>query len=151
MQPPVEPFLPPLAGKRLVIVSGFGQRQVPNAVGKIELHEGIDYRVTPGASVRASRSGKILFAGFSTAYVSRKDKKDKHRFVIVRHEDGMSSRYVHLNTLSVQHGQAVKAGAVLGTAAPSDEGKEPVLHFEIRNAVGKALDPEEVFHEASPQ
>lgn len=143
--PPPEPFIPPVGGTKLAaILSGFGPREVPGTPGKNEIHEGIDYGVTPGASIRASRSGKVLFAGFSTAYVSRKLKTEKHRLVIVRHVDGMSSRYVHLNSLLVKPMQAVSTTTVLGTAAESDEWKAPVLHFEIRDAAGKPLDPEEI-------
>ena len=94
-----------------------------------------------GSNVRASRSGKVLFAGYSTAYVTRADKKDKNHLVIVRHADGKSTRYVHLDRLSVRPGLDVKAGDILGTSSDSDEWTVPVLHFEIREATGQAVDP----------
>lgn len=143
--PPAEPFVSPLGAKKAAILSGFGPRHAPGVTDKTEAHEGIDYRVAPGTAVRAARSGKVLFAGFSTAYTSRIDKKDKHRLVIVRHADGTSSRYVHLKSILVKPQQPVQAGTTLGTASESDEWTEPVLHFEIRDAVGRALDPEDVF------
>src|SRR3954468_19434097 len=59
---PVEPFVSPLGAKKGTIVSGFGKREVPGQAGKIELHDGIDFSVTPGIGVRAARSGKVLFA-----------------------------------------------------------------------------------------
>jgi murein DD-endopeptidase MepM/ murein hydrolase activator NlpD len=83
----------------------------------------------------------VLFAGYSTAYVSRKNKKEKNHLVIVHHTDGKSSRYVHLDRLRVKPGTEVSPGDVLGTASASDEWTEPVLHFEIRDASGKAVDP----------
>ena len=78
------------------------------------MHEGIDYSAPPGTVVRAARSGKVIFAGFSKMYVSRADKKDQSRFVIIRHADGQSSRYVHLAGLRVRPGQDVKPGRSSG-------------------------------------
>lgn len=142
--PIVEPYLWPIArkvnNKKVAIVSGFGQREVPEST-LMELHEGVDFAVPPDTAVHASRPGKVLFAGFSTAYVSRVDKKDKSRLLIIRHGDGSSTRYVHLDRLRVTPGQQVVAGQVVGSTGDSDEWTQPVLHFEIRDPVGKALDP----------
>jgi murein DD-endopeptidase MepM/ murein hydrolase activator NlpD len=134
-----EPFLSPITGKTR-IVSGFGPRAVPDKEIK-EPHEGIDYAVSPGSSVRASRSGAILFAGSSKMYTSRANKKEQSRLIIMRHADGMSTRYVHLGQIKVRPKDEVIAGDVIAVTAESDEWKEPVFHFEIRAANGKALDP----------
>jgi murein DD-endopeptidase MepM/ murein hydrolase activator NlpD len=145
-----EPFVWPVSkiigGHHVKIVSKFGHRKAPDTQLD-EVHEGIDFAVPADSNIRAARSGKVLFAGYSSAYVSRKDKTDKNHLVIVRHADGKSSRYVHLNLLRVRPGQEVKAGDLLGTSSESDEWDEPVVHFEIREANGKALDPMKFFAE----
>ena len=141
-----------IAGHHVKIVSKFGRRKIPSVTGSTapvtaagvvadELHEGIDFAVPPESNVKAARDGKVLFAGYSTAYVSRADKKDKNHLVIVRHADGTSTRYVHLDRLRVRPGLDVKAGDVLGTSSESDEWSVPVVHFEIREANGQAVDP----------
>ena len=118
-----EPFLCPLAIKDADIVSPFGKRDVlavstttvsETAGTKQEMHEGIDYGSAPGSEVRAARSGKVIFAGFSKMYVSRANKNDPSRLVIIRHADGQSSRYVHLDGFRVRPGQDVQAGQVIG-------------------------------------
>jgi len=153
-----EPFVPPLTTVKLKIVSGFGKRTVPASLLPAnpapalasEIHEGIDYAVAPGTPVRAARAGKVLFAGFSKFYASRKDKKDQSRFIIVRHADGQTTRYVHLATLRVRPMQEVAAGDILGTAASSDEWTVPVVHFEIRNAAGTAVNPAPLLEPVKP-
>ena len=150
----VEPFVWPVPlsvnGKKTKIVSRFGRRKLPgvavsstSATGLMadEPHEGIDFSVPIDATIKAARSGRVLFAGYSTSYVTRKNKKEKNHLVIIRHSDGKSSRYVHLERLRVKPGSDVKAGDPIGTASASDEWTEPVLHFEIRDASGKAVDP----------
>lgn len=150
---PEEPFVCPLRSKDRDIVSPFGKRNVvipstASAAGaihsKAEMHEGVDYSVNPGTEVRAARSGKVLFAGFSKSYVSRMNKNDQHRLVIIRHADGESSRYVHLSGLRVRPGQDVKSGQVLGVVTESDEWVAPVFHFEIRTVGGRPINPETV-------
>ncbi len=141
---PAEPFVFPLSGHKLKMVSGFGARKLPpNAAGvvKTERHEGVDWAVPPGTKILAARSGKVLFAGFSKMYASRSDKTDQSRMIIVLHQDGKSTRYVHLNTLRVRPGEQVLAGDVLSTTAESDEWTVPVLHFEIREPNGRAVNP----------
>ncbi len=153
-----EPFVNPFGTKKPKIVSGFGKRDVPKTLlapgttGQMlkEVHEGVDYRALAGSAVRAARSGKVIFAGFSKMYVSRQDKTDQHRLVIIRHSDGTSTRYVHLSALRVKPGQDVQSGQVLGMLAESDEWTEPVLHFEIRDIRGQAMDPAKIFAESNP-
>ena len=150
VQVSTEPFVWPvskiIAGHHVKIVSKFGNRKAPDTQLE-EMHKGVDFAVPEESSIRAARSGKVLFAGFSGEYVSRRDKTDKNHLVIVVHSDGKSSRYVHLNSLRVRPGQVVKAGDLLGTSADSDEWDVPVVHFEIREANGKILDPMKYFEE----
>jgi murein DD-endopeptidase MepM/ murein hydrolase activator NlpD len=144
-----EAFVSPLGAGKGKIVSRFGKRQVPglNDPTKTEMHEGVDMPLLPGDPIKAARSGKVLFAGFSKAYVSRADKTDQAHLIIIRHADGKSSRYVHLNALRVRPGAAVTSGQVIGTGSESDECTVPVLHFEIRDPAGKPMDPEKLLTE----
>jgi len=135
-----EPFVNPFGTKKPKIVSGFGKRTIPNQPLP-EAHDGVDYAAPVGAVVRAASSGKVLFAGFAKMYASRDDKTDQSRFVIIRHPDGRSSRYVHLSGLKIKPGQEVKTGQPIGVLAESDEWTEPVLHFEIRNVQGQPVNP----------
>ena len=153
-----EPFLNPFGTKKPKIVSGYGKRDVPPSLVPVttgpvlplqEMHEGVDYRAFPGSAVKAARSGKVIFAGFSKTYASRADKTDQQRLVIVRHSDGLSSRYVHLSVLRVKPGQEVQCGQVLGILDESDEWTEPVLHFEIRDIRGQPLDPAKLITEVA--
>jgi len=117
-----EPFICPLADPEADIVSPFGPRDVlvssaavaEAAPAKTEMHEGIDYGVGPGTEVRAARSGKVIFAGFSKMYASRTKKNEQSRLVIIRHADGQSSRYVHLGGFRVRPGRISGPGRFSG-------------------------------------
>jgi len=140
LQPVVEPYVCPLGEGKCKSVSRFGTRAMTGKPEK-EKHTGVDLSVRPGQLVRAARSGKVIFAGFSKEYVSRANKKEQHRLVIIRHVDGESTRYVHLGDLRVQPMKDIQAGDPVGAASASDEVGEPVLHFEVRGANGAPMDP----------
>lgn len=144
-----ESFAPPVGTGRNKIVSRFGKRPAPLDSAKTEMHEGVDFAVRSGDSVKASRSGKVLFAGFSKAYVSRSDKTEQARLIIIRHSDGTSARYVHLNAIRVRPAQEVVSGHVIGTACESDEEAEPVVHFEIRDPAGMPMNPEKLLDDSN--
>ncbi len=64
-------------------------------------------------------------------------------YVMVTHSDGSSALYGHLKTGSVvvSVGQKVSPGQVLGVIGSSGCSLSPHLHFELRSANGKIVDP----------
>lgn len=66
-------------------------------------------------------------------------------YIIIRHDNGILSRYLHLktNSIVVEHGQKVKAGEPIGlTGATGNVGSQPHLHFDAvtgRSSSNKTL------------
>lgn len=76
-----------------------------------------------GARVYAAAAGEIVYA----------DANYPGRVVIVQHADGLYSMYGHLDPqLSVQVGQRVARGDLIGTVGRGTERAAGHLHFEIR-------------------
>ncbi len=134
-------YVKPLDGN-FRISSGFGPRRAPTA-GASTFHRGVDFAAPTGTPVRAVKSGRISVSqhqmsnGRSTGYGN---------WVEVKHDDGTSSRYAHLNSRDVQVGARVEAGQVLGTVGNTGTSTGAHLHFEIRNAQGEAVDPQKVMN-----
>jgi murein DD-endopeptidase MepM/ murein hydrolase activator NlpD len=63
--------------------------------------------------------------------------------VQVRHADGLRAVYGHLRkgSVAVSVGQQVAAGAVLGVVGSSGCSTAPHLHFELRDAANRVVDP----------
>ncbi|HEY8525128.1 MAG TPA: peptidoglycan DD-metalloendopeptidase family protein [Acidimicrobiales bacterium] len=78
-------------------------------------NRGLEYDTEPGAPVRASAAGTVVFAGPVAG----------SRHVTVRHADGVRTSYSYLATISVALGQRVEQGDRLGTAGER-------LHFGAR-------------------
>lgn len=107
-------FIWPVVGE---ISSPFGMRW-----GR--LHSGIDIAADAGTSVKASRSGRIVFAGWRGGY---------GKAVIIEHDQGYSTLYGHLSNYLVETGQVVVAGETIARVGSTGNSTGPHLHFEIRN------------------
>lgn len=92
-------------------------------------HQGIDISIEPknNVQVRAAADGKIIRVGPLNSYGN---------IVMIQHTiDGkrMDTNYAHLASWSVQVGQTVKQGEVIGIMGSTGASTGPHLHFEIHN------------------
>ena len=119
----------PVAG---VMTSGFGPRRHP-ILGKVLMHEGVDWAAPVGTPVRAAFAGKISYAG---------DKGTFGNFVQIEHPNGRATGYAHMNGLAagIKVGVTVQAGDVIGYVGTTGRSTGPHLHFELY-AGGKPIDP----------
>ncbi len=98
------------------ISSGYGWRSG-------SFHQGIDIAVPYSRSIYASRSGKVIFAGWRGGYGNA---------VIISHGDGITTLYGHVSKLLVSYGQWVDAGQVIARVGSTGNSTGPHVHFEIR-------------------
>lgn len=86
-------------------------------------HNGIDLANDVGTTIKAARSGRVVYAGWYSGYGYS---------VVIEHDQGYSTLYGHLNDYSVQKGQYVKGGQTIAYMGNSGNSTGPHLHFEIR-------------------
>lgn len=115
------------------VSSEFGWRTDP-IDGRHKFHAGTDLRLAYGQDVRAAAAGSVTFAGEQGGYGTT---------VVVRHRDGLETRYAHLSSLDVLMGDAVEAGQVIARSGNTGRATGPHLHFEVRQN-GRPVDPEAV-------
>ena len=63
------------------------------------------------------------------------------QLVELRHTDGTTTRYAHLDRIDVTLGQRLERGELLGTVGSTGQSTGPHLHFEVRQN-GQPIDPE---------
>lgn len=94
-------------------------------------HQGHDWAVNTGTEVMAALGGVVEKAYFSESYGYN---------ILIRHEDGLETRYAHLSKLNVIKGQRVEQKDVIGFSGTTGASTGPHLHFEvIKN--GKRVNP----------
>ena len=113
-------YIWPTNATRLVS-SPYGWRNCPYH-GR-EFHNGSDIAASWGTAVLAANSGTVIQAGWNGGYGIS---------VYVDCGDGMVIRYGHLSETSVEVGQTVAQGDLLGLSGNTGNSTGPHLHFEMR-------------------
>jgi murein DD-endopeptidase MepM/ murein hydrolase activator NlpD len=95
------------------------------------MHYGQDIAARYGSPVKAARSGVVIADGWYGGY---------GKYIDVRHEGGIVTRYAHLSAANVRVGQGVNRGQLIGKIGTSGWATGPHLHFEVR-VNGRPVDP----------
>jgi len=85
-------------------------------------HRGVDYAAPTGTPVYAAGHGKVIKSGFTPS---------NGNYVFIQHGDAYTTRYLHLNKISVKTGQKVKQRQVIGTVGSTGYATGPHLHYEF--------------------
>jgi len=113
------------------ITSGFGYRA---QFGR--LHKGVDFAMSKGDTVKVPLAGRIDRVDFESGGYGH--------FIVVKHDNGMETRYAHLSSTLVREGEYVSTGQPIALSGNTGNSTGPHLHFETRY-MGAAVDPMSVF------
>lgn len=95
------------------------------------MHYGQDIAARYGSPIKAARSGVVVANGWYGGY---------GRYIDIKHENGVVTRYAHLSGSSVRNGQGVSRGQQIGKMGTSGWATGSHLHFEVR-VNGRPVDP----------
>lgn len=118
-----------------------GDYPITQNFGKTEYnpnHTGIDYGCPLNTPILATEDGTVFYSGWRDGGYGN--------CVFIKHPDGNTSIYEHLTKTAVTVGQSVKKGQVIGYSGSTGNSTGPHLHFEIRNADGKPINPMTLLH-----
>lgn len=101
------------------ISSYYGYRKNPNT-GNEELHRGVDIAVPTGTTVYAAHDGTVTTATYDSYYGN---------YVVIE-KDGYTTKYAHMDRLSVSAGQSITKGTVIGTTGNTGSSTGSHLHIE---------------------
>ncbi|MBO5040578.1 MAG: M23 family metallopeptidase [Clostridia bacterium] len=104
------------------IRSGFGINIILEKAGITYSHEGVNYYVKEGDSVKACLPGKVVYVGETTL---------SGRTVIIEHGGGLKSLYAHMSSTNVTVGQEIGKGTVLGIVGSTGFCTGTTLHFGL--------------------
>jgi hypothetical protein len=115
------------------LTSGFGYREHP-LTGTVRFHSGEDFGVGEGTPILAADCGQVVFAADDGGYGNT---------VVIKHPNGLHTRYAHQSQILVKSGQGIGRGQPLGKVGTTGLSTGPHLHFEVRQGqpYGEPLDP----------
>lgn len=103
-------------------------------------HTGVDYALPQFSAVYAAAGGRVKTINI--------DADGYGLFVVLDHGSGLETWYAHLEYVSAQAGQAVRAGELIARSGSSGNSTGPHLHFGVRqagqekNGFGGFVDPQ---------
>lgn len=107
---------------------------------------GVDFGMPINSEVAAVRPGKVIHAWSGGSQLPRGCKEayaNNANYVVIDHNDGKSSIYLHLNAANVKAGDLVKQGQIIGLSGDtgytcnSTGGRGPHLHFGFQNTTSR--------------
>lgn len=117
----------PVSGK---VIRGFGM--VIDPIDNMErFHSGIDIAAPVGSPVNAVMAGKVIRYG---------DSPSLGKYILIEHSPGKFTLYGQLARATVNEGQSVEAGQVIGEVGTRGDIAGSGLHFEMREN-NKLIDP----------
>lgn len=85
-------------------------------------HRAIDIDGSTGDPIYAAAGGTVTFAGTSGGY---------GKCILIKHSNGLTTRYAHLSSISVSSGDKVSSGEVIGRLGSTGRSTGSHLHFEV--------------------
>ena len=112
-------------------------------------HTGVDLGATNDRKVFANADGTVeqIQTGIPNAKGST-GMRSYGNMILIKHPNGMKTRYAHLQTVLVSKGQKVKAGQQIGVQGNTGNSYGVHLHYEVYNSNGTRTNPEPYIEKA---
>lgn len=109
--------------------TAFAQSGAYNGKG----HNGVDFGSPTGTKVVSALAGTVVETGDTDAVTGC---LSYGKWVLVRHQNGLSTLYAHLSSIGVSAGQQVTTGQLIGHSGNTGYSTGPHLHFSVFASAG---------------
>ncbi|NKB68812.1 MAG: peptidoglycan DD-metalloendopeptidase family protein [Candidatus Latescibacteria bacterium] len=116
------------------ISSKFNRKRFHPILKKTVPHLGTDYAAPRGTPVWATAAGKVIYAATKGSF---------GKLVEIEHANGYRTRYAHLSSIGVKHGQYVNQHTTVGRVGSTGRATGPHLHYELIKD-GRHQNPERI-------
>ena len=109
-----------------VVSQGYGQTDFARRNYKGRHHNGVDIAGPVGTEVYAAEKGEVVVAGNQDRFCPR---GAYGKYIVIRHENGLTTLYGHLSRQTVVAGDKVNRGDIIAYMGRSGWATGPHLHF----------------------
>ncbi|MEK9179897.1 MAG: peptidoglycan DD-metalloendopeptidase family protein [Patescibacteria group bacterium] len=110
------------------ITQGYGSTSFAQSGYRGKWHNGVDFRAILGTPVLASEDGVVVAAGDQDKYCY---KGAYGKFIIINHNNNLTTLYAHLSRIIVEKDHDVKRGEVIGYSGSTGYATGPHLHLTV--------------------
>ena len=107
-----------------ILTQEYGLTLFAKTAYKSQFHNGLDFGAPLGTPILASRDGKVIAAGNNGKYQYGK-------YVLLEHDNGLSTLYGHMSKHAVLAGQTVTKGQVIGYVGNTGYSFGNHVHFGL--------------------
>jgi len=93
-------------------------------------HNGVDFGAPAGAEVISSEKGRVIAIGDQDIYPACRGGA-YGKYIVIEHDNNLTTLYAHLSRQVVQKGDAVKRGQLIGYIGRTGYATGPHLHFTV--------------------
>ncbi len=108
----------------VLITQGYGNTKFAERAYKTKFHNGIDFNASIGTPILASTKGKVIAVG-------NNGRLQYGKYILIEHKNNLATLYAHLSKYSVQKGDTVNEGDVIGYSGATGYSTGPHLHFTV--------------------
>ncbi|MBP9763362.1 MAG: peptidoglycan DD-metalloendopeptidase family protein [Candidatus Pacebacteria bacterium] len=143
----VDPDSFPTAGRgvlswpldKITITQQFGGTQFaknnPGVYGR-PFHNGVDFGTPTGTQIKSVLAGTVQATGNTDAFPGC---VSWGKWILVKHNNGLTSLYAHLSSILVDPGQSVDTGSLLGLSGSTGYSTGPHLHLTLYASQGVSV------------
>lgn len=124
---------------RIIITQYFGDTPFSRSNPQVYAgkgHNGVDFGASEGTPIKAARGGTITGTGNTDTACPN---ASYGRWILLKHDNGLSTIYAHLSLIKATVGQSVAQGEVIGYVGSSGYATGPHLHFTVYASEGVAI------------
>ncbi len=115
-----------------VLTQEYGETEFAQRAYRSRFHNGIDYGLEIGTPIYAVARGKVLAIDNNDRGISRFQRYQYGKYVMIQHENGLTTLYAHLSKNNVVvEGQTVERGELIGYSGNTGYATGPHLHFTV--------------------
>lgn len=128
---------------KVILTQGFGETAFSKssqgqAVYNGNGHNGIDLGGAIGDLIYSAESGQVIGVGDTDTACKG---ASYGKWILIKHNNGLSTLYAHLSSIKVTEGQTVKAGQTIGYMGNTGYSTGPHLHFTVYASDGVKVSP----------
>jgi murein DD-endopeptidase MepM/ murein hydrolase activator NlpD len=101
------------------------------------MHLGLDFRASVGTVIKSAGSGEVIGVGDTDLACP---KASFGKWILIKHNNGLSTVYGHLSAISVKQGQKVSVGDTIGLSGNTGSSTGPHLHLGVFASAGVKVD-----------
>lgn len=120
----------------IVVTQSFGRTVDAKRLYVSGTHNGVDFRASRGTPVKSVLSGIVEGTGNTD---EQKGCYSYGKWILIKHPNGLSSLYAHLDLIKVSAGQTVTTGEIIGYSGQTGYSTGPHLHLTLYASQGVVI------------